>query len=168
MKTSPVFPQASGGTPLQARRSRHSLADGNLKEDLIQRHLDVQKEFETLQPLHQKLGKDVQKKKESYVRREVSYKSQISHIKDMLEKTVLCRGGDEASMPAIRKMHKEASIPLLSLPALAMPMPDKRALTLCPTYPFAKKCFGRWWFAHSPGSRLWPTVMKCKRGGTVL
>ena len=130
MKTSPVFPQTSGGTPSQARRStalsRH-LADGNLKEDLIQRHQDVQKEFETLQPLHQKLCKDAQKKKESYVRREVFYKSQISHIKDMLEKTVLCRGGDEASMPSIRHMHKEASIPLPSLPALAMPMPDKLA-----------------------------------------
>ena len=128
MKTSPVFPQASGGTPSQARRSigRH-VADGNLKEDLIQRRQDVQKEFETLQPLHQKLCKDAQKKKESYVRREVFYKSQISHIKDMLEKTVLCRGGDEASMPSIRHMHKEASIPLPSLPALAMPMPDKLA-----------------------------------------
>ena len=116
MKTgSPVFPQASGGTPSAsaARRSGTgrgmSLADGNMKEDLIQRHLDVQKEFESLQPLNQKLGKDAQKKKESYVRREVFYKSQISHIKDMLEKTVLCRGSNEASMPAIRNMHREAS-----------------------------------------------------------
>ena len=117
MKTgSPVFPQASGGTPSAsaARRSGTGrgmlLADGNMKEDLIQRHLDVQKEFESLQPLNQKLGKDAQKKNESYVRREVFYKSQISHIKDMLEKTVLCRGGNEASMPAIRNMHKEASL----------------------------------------------------------
>lgn len=154
MKTSPVFPQSSGGTPSQARRSaghRHSLtADGNLgkarmfspleKEDLIQRHLDVQKEFETLQSLHRKLAKDVQKKKESYLRREVFYKSQISHIKDMLEKTVLCRGGDEASMPAIRHMRKEASILLPSLPALACPcLTSAPLLALCPTCPFAEQ-----------------------------
>ena len=78
------------------------------KEELIQKHLEVQEKFEGLQPTNSRLVKDMKKKKESYVRREVFYKSQISHIKEVLEKTVLCRGGNESSMPSIRSMHKQA------------------------------------------------------------
>jgi len=79
------------------------------KEELTQKHLEMQERFETLQPTNARLVKDLKKKKESYVRREVFYKSQISNIKEVLEKTVLCRGGNESSMPSIRSMHSQAS-----------------------------------------------------------
>ena len=85
------------------------MGDGNSKEELIQKHLEMQERYEQLQPINAKLVKDVKKKKESYVRREVFYKSQISHIKEMLEKTVLCRGSHESSIPSIRNMQSDVS-----------------------------------------------------------
>lgn len=107
---SPILPQTAGATPHQlARRGtlRGTVALPE-KDELIQKHLEVQERFEALQPTNSRLVKDMKKKKESYVRREVFYKSQISHIKEVLEKTVLCRGGNESSMPSIRSMHKQA------------------------------------------------------------
>ena len=113
---SPLLPQAAGGTLNQPGRRgtlRGSVAmlDGSTysREELAQKHLEMQERFETLQPTNARLVKDLKKKKESYVRREVFYKSQISNIKEVLEKTVLCRGGNESSMPSIRRMHSQAS-----------------------------------------------------------
>ena len=95
-----------------ASRARHAgdrLGDGVSRDELSQKYVDLQEQYEKLQPLTSKLQSEVKKKKESYLRREVQYKSEISHIKDVLEKTVLCRGGQESSMTSMRNMHKQAS-----------------------------------------------------------
>ena len=95
-----------------ASRARHAgdrLGDGVSWDELSQKYVDLQEQYEKLQPLTSKLQNEVKKKKESYLRREVQYKSEISHIKDVLEKTVLCRGGQESSMTSMRNMHKQAS-----------------------------------------------------------
>jgi hypothetical protein len=110
---SPVFPQASGATPAAGSRRvggahRNVMtADGVSKEEMIAKHMEMQERFDALHPLNSKLVKDVKKKKESYVRREVYYKSQISHIKEVLEKTVLCHGGSEGDLPTVKKMHTQ-------------------------------------------------------------
>ena len=109
---SPTLPQASGATGRRGTlRGSIAMPDGSVmgKDELIQKHLEVQERFEALQPINSRLMKDLKKKKESYVRREVFYKSQISHIKGVLEKTVLCRGGNESSKPAIDRMHAQVS-----------------------------------------------------------
>ena len=101
-----------------ASRARHAgdrLGDGVSRDELSQKYVDLQEQYEKLQPLTSKLQSEVKKKKESYLRREVQYKSEISHIKDVLEKTVLCRGGQESSMTSMRNMHKQASA-LMNLP----------------------------------------------------
>jgi len=121
-------PVMLGSTP--ARRSTHRggdkvFADGSSRDELIQKWMEFQEKFDGLQPVNSKLLKEVKKKKESYVRREVFYKSQISHIKDVLEKTVLCRGGKESSMPAIRNMHQQASV------ATSLCFPVNRKNTCC-------------------------------------
>lgn len=111
---SPVFPQALGLTlaasSLRGVGGAHRnamTADGVSKEEMIAKHMEMQERFDALQPQNSRLVKDVKKKKESYVRREVYYKSQISHIKQVLEKTVLCHGGSEGDLPTIKKMHKQ-------------------------------------------------------------
>jgi hypothetical protein len=77
--------------------------------------MQLQEQFDALQPLNLKLLKDVDKKKKSYMRREIAYKSQISHLKMVLEKTVLCHGSSESDLPATKQMHSEASTPQLIL-----------------------------------------------------
>ena len=109
---SPTLPQASGATGRRGTmRGAIAMPDGSTMNhaELAQKHQEVQERFEALQPTNSRLMKDLKKKKESYVRREVFYKSQISHIKEVLEKTVLCRGGNESSRPAIDKMHAQVS-----------------------------------------------------------
>jgi len=76
----------STGTPLHDTASVH---------ELMSRYQELQKLYEDKAAEHEKLHTKVKKQKESYIRREVKYKSEISHIKDTLEKTVLCRGAEE-------------------------------------------------------------------------
>ena len=117
--TSPLFPQASGSVR-QGTRGKQGMNEGITKEELIQRHMQLQEQFDALQPLNLKLLKDVDKKKKSYMRREIAYKSQISHLKMVLEKTVLCHGSSESDLPATKMMHSEASTLQLILCACVM------------------------------------------------
>mmetsp|Transcript_6705 Transcript_6705/g.16116 ORF Transcript_6705/g.16116 Transcript_6705/m.16116 type:complete len:458 (+) Transcript_6705:135-1508(+) len=101
--------EMDGGT---TRPSRGGGRGGTIHEnstpaDMVSRYQELQKLYEDKASEHEKLHSNIKKQKESYIRREVFYKSQISHIKDTLEKTVLCRGVEEVSMPKIRDMHRK-------------------------------------------------------------
>ena len=79
-------PSRSRGPPIH---------ENSTPADMVSRYQELQKLYEDKASEHEKLHSNIKKQKESYIRREVFYKSQISHIKDTLEKTVLCRGVEE-------------------------------------------------------------------------
>ena len=59
--------------------------------ELIDHYAEVSAKYEQVGLLQEKLSTSLKRKGESYVRREVQYKSEISHLKETLEQTVLCR-----------------------------------------------------------------------------
>mmetsp|Transcript_41675 Transcript_41675/g.131383 ORF Transcript_41675/g.131383 Transcript_41675/m.131383 type:complete len:240 (-) Transcript_41675:668-1387(-) len=96
------------GSPMPFSRSMR--LSGHLspdsKDEYIAKLNQLQESYDSLVPAHEKLKQDLKKRNESYLRREVQYKAEISQLKSTLEKTVLCRGSEEVSMPKLRNLHQ--------------------------------------------------------------
>eukprot|EP00294_Goniomonas_avonlea_P001263 CAMPEP_0114548816 /NCGR_PEP_ID=MMETSP0114-20121206/5189_1 /TAXON_ID=31324 /ORGANISM="Goniomonas sp, Strain m" /LENGTH=541 /DNA_ID=CAMNT_0001733443 /DNA_START=31 /DNA_END=1656 /DNA_ORIENTATION=- len=108
------LPAAKGAKPRQTglpfsppvatgdKQAGGPLVDGG---DAPVQYSDIQAKYEMLMSDYESLMADAKKRQESYVRREVQFKSQIERMKELLEKAVLNRGGSEVGMPRIRQLH---------------------------------------------------------------
>uniref|UniRef100_A0A7S1HM75 Uncharacterized protein n=1 Tax=Hemiselmis andersenii TaxID=464988 RepID=A0A7S1HM75_HEMAN len=64
---------------------------------------------------HDRMIQQGKKEQQDFIRREVQYKSQISRMKELLDKAVLSRGGDEVGMPKIRETHAKIMVKLADM-----------------------------------------------------
>ena len=56
---------------------------------------------------HDRMIDEGKRQQQEFIRREVQFKSQISRMKDLLDKAVLSKGGDEVGMPKLRETHSK-------------------------------------------------------------
>lgn len=88
--------KTTGGDDKQSTQNQLMLMDtDNLQLSLGQ----VESKYESLMAEHNAMLIDGKKQQQDFIRREVQYKSQLTRMKELLDKAEQSRGGEDVGMP---------------------------------------------------------------------